>query len=139
MQCTGGMWVTKPFQNWKKAAEKKRAHERSESHIQASQALLLATKSGTIAQQIQSIEEQERAKSRAAIKSLILCTHFLTCQHITHSTNFTQLVDLVVSYGAQDLQIFVENTAKNAVYTSCAPVVDFIEALGTWSEERVLK
>ena len=51
-------WVTKPFQNWKKAVEKMRTHERSESHIQASEALLLATKSGTIAQQLQSIGEQ---------------------------------------------------------------------------------
>ena len=37
-----GVWVTKPFQNWKKAVEKMRAHEQSESHIQVSEALLLA-------------------------------------------------------------------------------------------------
>ena len=138
LQRTGGVWVTKPFQNWKRAVEKMRAHERSESHIRASEALLLAAKSGTIAQQLQSTGELERAKYRAAVKSLIRCTHFLTRQHIAHSTNFTQLVDLVVSCGAQDMQIFVENAAKNAVYTSRTAVGDFIEALDTWSEEHVL-
>lgn len=48
-------------------------------------------------------------------------------------------MDLVISCGAQDLQIFIENASKNAVYTSYGAVVEFIEALGTWSEERVLK
>ena len=44
---------------------------------------------------------QEREKNRAAIGSLVLCTHFLTRHHIAHSTNFIQLVDLVVSCGAR--------------------------------------
>lgn len=100
---------------------------------------MLAAKSATIAQQLQSIGEQERVKNRAAIKSLIRCTHFLTRQPIAHSTNFTLLVDLVVSCGVEDLQIFIENASRNAVYTSCAEVVDFIETLGTWSGECVLK
>ena len=54
-------------------------------------------------------------------------------------TNFTQLVDLVVSCGARELQIFVENTSRNAVYTSQGAVVDFIEALRTWVKELFLK
>ena len=117
----------------------KKAVVRANSTSRHLKLFCLATKSGTIAQQLQSIGVQERAKSRAAIESLIRCTHFLTRQHIAHSTNFTQLVDLIVSHGAQDLQNFVENAAKNAVYTSRAAVVDFTEALCTWSEERVLK
>ena len=40
-QHTGGVWVTKPFQNWKKATERMKAHERSSLHTQASQALLV--------------------------------------------------------------------------------------------------
>ena len=51
---------------------------------------------------------QEREKNRAAMKSLVRCTHLLTRHHIAHSTNFTQLVDLVVSCGARELQVFVE-------------------------------
>jgi len=35
-----GVWVTKPFQNWKKAVEKMRKHERSDNHKK--QNLLLA-------------------------------------------------------------------------------------------------
>ena len=52
------------------------------------------------------------------MKSLVHCTHFLTRHHIAHSTNFTQLVDLVVSCGARELQVFVENTSRNGIYTS---------------------
>ena len=74
---------------------------------------------------------QERVKNRAAMKSLVRCTHFLTRHHIAHSTNSTQLVDLVVSCGARELQVFVECASRNAVYTSREAVVDFIEALGT--------
>ena len=51
---------------------------------------------------------QEREKNRAAMKSLVRCTHLLTRHHIAHSTNFTKLVDLVVSCGARELQVFVE-------------------------------
>ena len=73
---------------------------------------------------------QEREKNRAAMKSLVRCTHFLTRHHIA-LTYFSQLVDLVVSWGARELQVFVENASRNAVYTSRGAVVDFIEALGT--------
>ena len=82
---------------------------------------------------------QEREKNRAAMKSLVRCTHFLTWHHIAHSTNFTQLVDLVVFCGTRELQVFVENASRNAVYTSQGAVVDFIEALVTWVEESILK
>ena len=30
---TGGAWITKPFKNWKKAVEKRKAHSKSDSHI----------------------------------------------------------------------------------------------------------
>ena len=82
---------------------------------------------------------QERERNRAAMKSLVGCTHFLTRHHIAHSTNFTQLVDLVVSCGVRELQVFIENAPRNAVYTSRGAVVDFIEALGTRFEESILK
>ena len=33
LQRMGGAWITKPFNNWKKAIEKLRAHSKSEVHI----------------------------------------------------------------------------------------------------------
>ena len=74
---------------------------------------------------------QEREKNRAAMKSLVHCTHFLARHHISHSTNFTQLVDFVVSCRARELQVSIENASRNAVYTSQEAVVGFIKALGT--------
>ena len=35
-QKSGGVWVTKPFQNWKKAVEKMKAHASSEPHLKQS-------------------------------------------------------------------------------------------------------
>ena len=46
---------------------------------------------------------------------------------------------LVISCGGQDLKTFVETAAKNAVYTSRIAVLDFIEAMGIWVEESILK
>ena len=90
-------------------------------------------------QQLQRVDRQERAKNRAAIKSLIHCTHFLARNHIAHTTNFDKMVDLVVSCGGEDLRYFLEKTGKNATYTSHIAVVEFIEALGIWIEESLLK
>ena len=78
---TGGVWVTKPFQNWKKATEK--------MNTQASQALLVVSKQGSVVQQLQRIGVQEREMNGSVVKSLVHCTHFLTQHHIAHSTNFT--------------------------------------------------
>lgn len=44
-----------------------------------------------------------------------------------------------MSCGGETLTYFMENAAKNAVYTSHVAVVEFIEALGTWVEESILK
>ena len=43
-----------------------------------------------------------------------------------------------MSCGARELQVFTKNASRNAVYTSRG-AVDFIEALGTWVEESILK
>jgi hypothetical protein len=91
LQCTGGIWVTKPFKNWKKAVEKMKAHAKSECYIQVSQAIPLRERistEGSIVQQLQIIGMQERCRNSAAIKSFIRCTHFLTKQHIAHSSTF---------------------------------------------------
>ena len=78
-------------------------------------------------------------KNRAAVKALIRCPHFLARQHIAHSTNFEKLVNLVVASGGEDLKTFLESAGKNAMYTSRIAVTEFIEALGTWVEESLLK
>ena len=138
VQQAGGVWTTKPFTNWKNAAAQMKAHAKSDGHIMASQ-VVLATQGGSIVQQLQKVGTQERMRNRAAIKSLIRCTHFLARQHIAHTTNFSKLVDLVVSCGGEDLKYFMEKTGRNAMYTSHVAVVEFVQALGTWVEESILK
>ena len=88
VQRSGGVWVTKPFKNWKKAVEKMKAHARSDSHSHATETLLAANraaKHGTVVQQLQNVEARKRAQNRAAVKCLILLTHFLTKEHVAHS------------------------------------------------------
>ena len=134
---TGGVWITTPFTNWKNGVVRMKAHENSDTHIQATQASLALERTrreGSIIQQLQRAESQEKMKNRAAIKALIHCTHFLARNHIAHTTNFDTLVDLVVSCGSETLKYFLEN----ATYTSRIAVVGFIEAIGIWVEEVML-
>ncbi len=141
-QKSGGVWVTKPFSNWKKGVEKMKAHEKSSSHCLAKESALAAEgtlTTGSVFQQLQRASKEERLKNRAAVKSLMRCTHFLVRNHMAHTTNFEKLVDLVVSCGGDTLAYFMANTAKNAAYTSHVAVVEFVEALGTWVEECTLK
>ena len=127
----------------KKAVEKFKAHARSDSHSHAIATLLAAkraAKYGTVVQQLQNVEAQKRAQNRAALKCLILLTHFLTKEHVAHSTGkFEKLVDVVVRCDSQHLKQFLETAPINAVYTSRVAVVEFIESLGTWVEESILK
>ena len=52
----------KTFWNWKKAVEKMKAHERSDLHIRASQALLVASQEGSVVQQLQRMDKLERGR-----------------------------------------------------------------------------
>ena len=97
---------------------------------------------GTVVQQLQNVEAHKRAQNRAAMKCLILLTHFLTKEHVAHSTKFEKLVDVVVRCGSQQLKQYLETAPSNATYTSRVAVVEFIESLGslgTWVEESILK
>ena len=83
--------------------------------------------------------ETSKDYNRKVIKALIRCTYFLAHQHIAHTTNFDKLVELVVSYGGETLQTFLDRAGGNATYTSKMAVVEFVNALGTWMEESLLK
>ena len=99
----------------------------------------LAEKQGSVIQQLQQIGDRERARNKRAIKALLRCTHFLARQHIAHTTNFGKLIDLVVSCGDEDLKQFVECAGRNATYTSKDAVVEFVQTIGQWVEESLLK
>ena len=119
-----------------------RAHSKSAVHIQSCEASLLAeraTRQETIIHQLQHVADEDRLKNRKAIKAFIRCTHFLARQRIAHTTNFDKLVDLIIACGGQDIKIFLETAARNASYTSKIAVVDFVNAIGTWVEESLLK
>ena len=64
---------------------------------EAEVAAAIALQEGSIVQQLQQIGDQEKLKNRMAIKeALTRCTHFPARPHIPHTTNFDELVDLVV-------------------------------------------
>ena len=73
------------------------------------------------------------------IKALIRCIHFLAHQHITYTIKFDKLVVLVVICGGATLQTFLEIAGGNAKSTSKIFVVEFVNVLGTWVEESLLK
>ena len=98
-----------------------------------------ARKEGSIISQLQNVGEQQRLQNRKAVEALIRSTHFLAHQHITHTTNFDKLVELVVSCGGEPLQTFLDRAGGNATYTTNMAVIEFVNALGTWVEESLLK
>ena len=98
-----------------------------------------ARKEGSIISQLQNVGEQQRLQNRKAIKALIRCTHLLAHQHIAHTTNYDKLVELVVSCGGETLQTFLDRAGGNAMYHSKMAVIEFVNALGTWVEESLLK
>ena len=44
-----------------------------------------------------------------------------------------------MSCGRESLQPFLDRAGENATYTSKMAVVEFVNALGTWVEESLLK
>ena len=131
-QGSGGVWVTKPFQN---SVQKMKEHASSESHLRQVEAELIVSRGETVVYQLQRFEDSERSKNRKAIKALLGCTHYLWKLHIPHTTNFSKLIDLIVSCGGKDLEEFVRKAAKNASYTSTDAVTDFVEAIGVRVDE----
>ena len=59
-----------------------------------------------------------KGQNRAAMKCFILFTHFLTKEHVAHSTKFEKLVDVVVRCSSQQLKQYLETAPRNAKYTS---------------------
>ena len=47
-QGSGGVWVTNPFQNWKKAVQKMKEHASSESHLRQVEAELIVSRGETV-------------------------------------------------------------------------------------------
>ena len=141
LQRTGGAWITKPFTNWKKTTQKMKSHSKSGVHLLSCQLDVeadRARKGVSIISQLQNVGEQQRLQNRKVIKALIRCTHFLAHQHIAHTANFNILVELV-SCDGETLQTFLNRAGGNASYTSKMALVEFVNGLGTWVEEYLLK
>ena len=66
----GSVGVTKPFQNWKKATERMKAHERSSLHTQANHARLVILRQGSVVQQLQRVGMQERKREEQSCNEM---------------------------------------------------------------------
>ena len=115
--------------------QKMKSHSKSEVYLLSCQLDVEADgarKEGSIISQAQNVGEANIYKIEA-IEALLRCSHFLAHQHITHTTNFDKLVELV-SCGGETLQTFLDKAGGNTTYTSKIAVVEFVIALGTWVE-----
>ena len=111
-QGSRGVWVTKPFQNLKKAVQKMNEHASSKSHLKQVETELIVSRRETVVHQLQRFGDSERSKNWKAIQALLGCTHYLCKQHIPHTTNFSKLIDLIVSCGGKDFEEFVNKAAR---------------------------
>ena len=128
LQRTGGAGINKPFTNWKMVNQKIKSHQRVKCTFYPV----------NWAWKLIELEKKE-PQNRTVIKALIQSTHFLAHQHIAHTTNFDKLVEWVVSCGGETFETFLDRAGGNAMYTSKMAVVEFVNALGTWVEESLLK
>ncbi len=81
------------------------------------------------------LEILREARTGKPSKHFLAALTTLSKQHISHTTNFSQLIDLIVSCGGKDLEEFVRKAAKNESYTSTDAVTDFVESIGVWVDE----
>ena len=77
LERTEEAWITRPFNKWKKTPAKMQARSQSQGHIQSC-VVAIALKGTSVTQLIQSATDQQKIKTRMAIKVLLQCTHFLT-------------------------------------------------------------
>ena len=59
--------------------------------------------------------------------------------HVAHTTNYDDLVSLMINCGAQPLSDIAKEAADNATYRSASTVIGFIEAIGVWVEEGLIR
>ena len=68
---------------------------------------------GTVVAMVQSVSQKQRGENCTIIKKLLRCTYFLAKNRVAHTTNFSDLVQLVITYGANDLQWFLHDEVRN--------------------------
>ena len=61
------------------------------------------------------------------------CARYLARHHIAHTTNYDDLS------GTQPLSDFAKKAVDNATYHLASVVIGFIEAIGVWVEEGLIR
>ena len=65
---------------------------------------------------------------------------FLAKNGVAHTTNFSDIVQLVISCGTSDLQRFLhDEVCNNAKYISTTAVTDFMHTIAQWAEMGLLQ
>ncbi len=78
----------KTFHELEEGNREDEIHVKSDIHLlscEAEMAAATALQEGSVIQQLQQINDEEKLKNRMAIKALIRCTHFLARRHIPHN------------------------------------------------------
>jgi len=113
LQGCGGFWVTKPSQNWKKAIEKMRIHERGGNHKKQIDTESIFSTGQTVIYHFQCIGDSNKSKNQNAIKSFLRYPALISVQ-ATYSLHnkFNKLAGLVVACGGKDLGEFIHKAAR---------------------------
>jgi len=144
LERTIGVWITRPFTNWKKVIEKMKAHDQtSNCSAQQGKAICFSTSditSGRISHPTTSrYANQDRIKKIEQLSNTLFPVHIFLLISTFPISNFEKFIDLVVQYGGQDLKNFLEKSGRNAVHTSHVAVAEFIDAIGIWIQEILLE
>jgi len=144
-----GVFVTKPFNNWKKSTgttdknNKLLKHSNSESHRTAlsfeEHGYLMQTTARTVYSMVhaQSVEEQKTNLDRIA--DFIDAAYYLFKNEIAHTTNYNSLLALISRLDSGHIiQRFMDVSPLNATYTSHNRATEFLQAISDWLQTDLL-
>jgi hypothetical protein len=138
-----GVFVTKPFNNWKKstgATEKNNKllkHANSDNHRTAesfeNHGFIMETTARTVYSMVhaQSVEEQRTKLNRIA--DFIEVAYYLYKNEIAHTTHYSSLLALIARLDSgHNIQRFMDMSPLNATYESHNTATEFLQAVSDW-------
>ena len=136
-----GAWVTRAVDNWVKATELLKKHQKSEWHLAAMEKRALnqsAEEHGDVVDVMVSASDEERKHNREVMKKLIQSLYFLVKHHIPHTTTFESLLTLQIENGDIKLKSHQDTCPGNATYESYSTIVELLTSISKTLESNLL-
>lgn len=137
-----GGWTIRGIVDWNHATELLKLHNESKWHKDSAITARIADRGVFLSfkvLQLLGVPTRRRTKNRAVLLKLLRSVYFMVKQHISHTTNYTDLLDLQIANGDQVLEQHIAHGPANAQYTSKFAVTSLISAIDTWLHRKLVE